>query len=250
MEYAARFETGESVYALIPDAQITPPKPPMHVSKHKGATDPREWPMGVPKRASATFGVPLGTYKPDPKGFTKKHAGEITLPDPKAPSKPKDKLKVPLIKKNDKPIMGLVSAKNFVTANAVENILMQPKRLPEGDIEPMKKADFAKIPQYLDTVKQKIAHEKAIVHEFNARMTQAYNTEPAVRKMSEGERSDLLVSLKARWQHTNSEYQKLPFHVGTDRARMRKEKYEANLAQIEKDIETLSRKVVLVADED
>lgn len=33
MEYAARFETGESVYALIPDAQITPPKPPMHVSK-------------------------------------------------------------------------------------------------------------------------------------------------------------------------------------------------------------------------
>jgi hypothetical protein len=48
---------------------------------------------------------------------------------------------------------------------------------------------------------------------------QAYNTEPAVRKMSEGERSDLLVSLKARWQHTNSEYQKLPFHVGTDRAR-------------------------------
>lgn len=49
--------------------------------QHKGATDPREWPMGVPKRASATFGVPLGTYKPDPKGFTKKHAGEITLPD-------------------------------------------------------------------------------------------------------------------------------------------------------------------------
>jgi hypothetical protein len=38
----------------------------------------------------------------------------------------------------------------------------------------MKKADFAKIPQYLDTVKQKIAHEKAIVHEFNARMTQVH----------------------------------------------------------------------------
>jgi hypothetical protein len=43
--------------------------------------DPREWPMGVPKRANATFGVPKGTYKPDPKAFTKKHAGEITLPD-------------------------------------------------------------------------------------------------------------------------------------------------------------------------
>lgn len=37
--------------------------------------------MGVPKRSNATFGVPKGTYKPDPKTFTKKHAGEITLPD-------------------------------------------------------------------------------------------------------------------------------------------------------------------------
>jgi hypothetical protein len=40
---------------------------------------------------------------------------------------------VPLIKKNDKPIMGLVSAKNFVTANAVENILMQVQ--PERERE-------------------------------------------------------------------------------------------------------------------
>jgi len=48
----------------------------------------------------------------------------------------------------------------------------QPKKLPDGDIEPMKKADFAKVPQYLQTVKQKIAHEKAIVEEFNMRMTQ------------------------------------------------------------------------------
>jgi hypothetical protein len=82
------------------------------------------------------------------------------------------------------------------------------------------------------------------------RRAQAQNSQGAVRKMSEAERSELLVALKQRWQHTNSEYQKLPFHVGTDRARMRKEQYEANLAQIEKDIETLSRKVVLVADED
>lgn len=35
--YGARFETGESVYALIPDAEITPPKPPMHVSKVRRA---------------------------------------------------------------------------------------------------------------------------------------------------------------------------------------------------------------------
>jgi len=242
--------SGESIYALLPQTQVVPPKPPMHVSKYKGSVDPREWPMGVPKRSNATFGVPKGTYKPDPRTFTKKHAGEITLPDPKAPTMTKPKLKVPLIKRDDKPIMGLVSAKNFVTANAVENILMQPKKLPDGDIEPMKKADFAKVPQYLQTVKQKIAHEKAIVEEFNMRMTQAQNSQGAVRKMSEAERSELLVALKQRWQHTNSEYQKLPFHVGTDRARMRKEKYEANLAQIEKDIETLSRKVVLVADED
>jgi hypothetical protein len=37
MDYGARFETGESVYMLIPDPEITPPKPPMHVSKVRRA---------------------------------------------------------------------------------------------------------------------------------------------------------------------------------------------------------------------
>ena len=66
--------------------------------------------------------------------------------------------------------MGLVSAKNYVTANAVENILAQPKKGPEPPINPMKKPGFAKVPSYLKTVKKKIEAEKAIVQEFHQRM--------------------------------------------------------------------------------
>ena len=88
----------------------------------------------------------------------------------KKPTCPKDKVKAPLPPKGQVPIMGLVSAKNYVTANAVENILAQPKKGPEPPINPMKKPGFAKVPSYLKTVKKKIEAEKAIVQEFHQRM--------------------------------------------------------------------------------
>ena len=68
-----------------------------------------------------------------------------------------------------------------------------------------------------------------------------------MRKMSEGEREELVTELKLKWQRVNEAYQKLPFTLDTPMRRMRKEKYEAELTQLEKDVETLSRKTVLVA---
>lgn len=70
--------------------------------------------------------------------------------------------------------MGLVSAKNFVTANAVENILAQPKKVPEPATLATQKADFGKVPAYLQTVKSRIQQEKTIVAEFNNRMVQVF----------------------------------------------------------------------------
>lgn len=49
-------------------------------------------------------------------------------------------------KKEEKPIMGLVSDKNFIVANAVENILAAP-RLPENkNKDYLKKKNFGKVP--------------------------------------------------------------------------------------------------------
>ena len=48
------------------------------------------------------------------------------------PTRPKKKMyrKPPIVGKDDKPIMGLKSNKNFIVSNAVENILAPPKTIP------------------------------------------------------------------------------------------------------------------------
>uniref|UniRef100_A0A7S0WT23 Enkurin domain-containing protein n=1 Tax=Pyramimonas obovata TaxID=1411642 RepID=A0A7S0WT23_9CHLO len=243
------YNNDESVYALLPPQEIVPHRPPMHRSKHDGRVNPDGFSMGVPKRGKATFGPAHGQAKPDPNHFVKKHSGEPILPDPRMPSQTKPKIKAPLPSKNQVPIMGLVSAKNYVTANAVENILAQPKKGPEPPVNPMNKPGFAKVPKYLKTVKAKIENEKAIVQEFHQRMEMEH-THNNVRQMEDRERQELISQLKAKWQVVNEGYQKLSFTLDTPAKKTRKERYEADLVQIEKDIETLSRRVVLVAEDE
>ena len=83
------------------------------------------------------------------------------------------KMDVPM--RTEKPVMGLVSDKNFVTANAVEVILSKPKegkgkssttsRTGEDSMRYTQKSDYGKVPQYLTTIKSKIADEKAQIDE-------------------------------------------------------------------------------------
>lgn len=69
-----------------------------------------------------------------------------------------------------------------------------------------------------------------------------------VQQMSEDERVGLIEGLKSRWEQVNTEYQ-AGTHItklDTEGKRKRKEKYEAELQQIEKDIEKLNRRNILV----
>ena len=52
-------------------------------------------------------------------------------------------------KKDDKPIMGLVSDKNYIVANAVENILAAPKLPVNKDKDFLKKKTYGRTPMYL-----------------------------------------------------------------------------------------------------
>ena len=150
--------------------------------------------------------------------------------------------------------MGLVSSKNFVTSNAVETILSQPKKVIKPEVIEMEKPEFGKVPKYLKTVKKQIEAEKSMMEEYAARVYAQYG-EPSgamsgtVRKMSEEERQELLVGLKMKWEKLNEAYQKLSFVLDTPAKRKRKEKYEEELTTIEKDIEMLSRRTVLVSDD-
>lgn len=57
--------------------------------------------------------------------------------------------KVPVPKKDEKPIMGLVSDKNFIVSNAVENILAAPKLPTNNEKDFLKKKNYGKVPKYL-----------------------------------------------------------------------------------------------------
>ena len=56
---------------------------------------------------------------------------------------------MPVPKKDEKPIMGLVSDKNFIVSNAVENILAAPKLPTNNEKDFLKKKNYGKVPKYL-----------------------------------------------------------------------------------------------------
>ena len=74
--------------------------------------------------------------------------------------------KVPVPKKDEKPIMGLVSDKNFIVSNAVENILAAPKLPTNNEKDFLKKKNYGKVPKYLQTIKKEIEDEYQLVREM------------------------------------------------------------------------------------
>ena len=75
-----------------------------------------------------------------------------------------------------------------------------------------------------------------------------------MKLLGEEERLQLIDDLKAKWDKVNVTYQQSSVlslaSLDTIGKVKRKEMYEAQLAQIEKDIEKLSKKYVYVKDED
>lgn len=78
----------------------------------------------------ATFGTKRGVAKPETTLFLKKQTGTLKLPESRSDFTLEQKFsydpaykKEAIPKPDDKPIMGLVSDKNYIVANAVENIL-------------------------------------------------------------------------------------------------------------------------------
>ncbi|EFC46066.1 predicted protein [Naegleria gruberi] len=180
-------EEEESVYNLIEKPVEVVEKKEMYRSAYPGTTPPSYSTFGLNnttkpgianaggsyydldhsgghhklKKSSATMGK---TVKHDVRSdsFTKKKQGiytdtlrtmesqkskkfERTMPDTlsKRPAVPK---------KEEKPIMGLISKKNFVVSNAVDNILSAPKKVKQPEPLWTQKAEFGKVPDYLSKI--------------------------------------------------------------------------------------------------
>jgi len=154
------------------------------------------------------------------------------------PSKLKEKVKAPLPSKEDKPIMNLVTSKNFIVANAVVAILAAPKKMPSDDMDFLNKEDFGKVPPYLGRIKQDIEAEYEYIRQLREEAAEAGLQQ---RSMTAEERESMITGLKAKWELINSEYQ-LGTHMTTlDTVGKiaRKENHEKTMTELEKAIDKL-----------
>lgn len=231
--------SNESIFNLIPEPFLPDPKQPMYRSKFPGSV------AGMRKPA-ATMGVPHTVV--DSNQFLKKgSSAEHKVSAPEAVGvqrRDTSHVKAPVPKRDEKPVMGLISQKNFVTANAVDNILSVPKKDTRQGVNYLQKQDYGKVPGYLTRVKEQIKDEYGMIEEMQQR-NQPNEQEP-IEVLTDGDRERLLAGLKANWEAVNKEYQTLSFTLDTPAKKKRKEDYEAQLEQIEKDIQKLTKKFVFV----
>lgn len=210
----------------------------------------------IQDKDSRTFGKVPGSYKEDPLAYMQKSLKNervATLSEVKRdaphvlqPTVLKARLKGPSPRRDEIPVMNLVSSKNFVVANAVENILAVPKKLQQASKDYLGKEDYGKVPKYLSHVKKDIEAEYDYIRALEQQREEMNRSQ--VRQLDENDRGELICQLKAKWEKTNTEYQATTHLTKLDTIgkTKRKENYESELAQIEKDIEKLNRKNIMI----
>ena len=234
------FSTMESIYNLIPQHERKVEKPPMYRSKHKPT-----------QKIDSTFNTKkvttrrLQTQKPDPKKFLTRNSGvQRSKSAPNKTQRPRRVSKKPAVpRRNEKPIVGLQSSKDFVVGNAVENILAVPMRRQAPKVNYLKKKDYGRVPEYLQHVKKDIEEEKRVIEDYFSDQ-QSYSYQQQGELLPDRERQDVLRKLKAKWAHANERYQKITHNTILDTIGKvrRKEQCEKELEQLQKDIEKLSTK--------
>ena len=179
--------------------------------------------------------------------------------------------KASLPKRDDKPIFGLVSTKNYILANKVENMLarkeneqkcfnciIEPKVI-EKKVDWVKKKDYGAVPKYLEKLKEQMQREYDYVRTLQQQEQEQQESEKYI--LTDEEIKELREGLKTKWDFVNKKYQLLTHKAVLDTIGLRrryfvsfyccqnffrKEEYEKELSQIEKDIEKLNKGYIFV----
>ena len=154
--------------------------------------------------------------------------------------------KVSVPKMDEKPIQGLVSDKNFIVANAVENILAAPKLPGNKGADMLKKKNYGKTPKYLTNIKNEIEDEYNLVREMQIEEQNERDKQKML--MPEEERQELIAALKKKWEVLHKDFQKEAHHgkLDTIGKKGRKQNLEKEMDQIEADIKKLSKNYIFV----
>jgi hypothetical protein len=270
-------QSEESIYNIIPPAVVPPEKPPMYRSKHAGTIPPTASTFGqagtshpaatnlageasekvVADKTTRSMGKHPGSHQPDPQTYLKRQEKTSPVKSLKEVKKelphllqpttltPRTKPMCPS-KADPPPVMGLVTSKNFVVANAVETILAAPKKPAQATKDYLHKEDYGKVPKYLSQIKADINDEYEYIRQIQAQEDDRRNGQSTA--LGDEERYKLIEGLKAKWEQVNTDYQATTHLTKLDTIGKvkRKEKYESTLQQIEKDIEKLNRKNIYI----
>ncbi len=194
---------------------------------------------------SSTFGPGGGAIDSNPSNYLKAGAKTFKLPSPGKYARPAEAKKPLVPRRDEKPVMGLRTSKNFITANAVEAILSVPQMPRSQAVDYLGKEDFGQVPGYLSQVKEEIRRENDMIDEYVARQlgTDDDAKPEEYLEMSEQERHMLINKLKTKWDAVNEKYQKICHRVKFESRGdiNRKERQEAELKQLENDIMLLQR---------
>ncbi|XP_065054052.1 enkurin-like [Rhopilema esculentum] len=241
----------ESIYNLIPKVSEPPPKPPKHVSKFSSSVKTG---YKKDKQMNKTMG-PAEVNVNEPKSFLKKHEKEPRLPDKSSFNYPDEERRKPAVPKHtEKPVMGLKSNRNFITNNAVDNIMSVPKKPvatfvdtrdgKKHELEPsglvpkyIKKKEYGKTPTYLAKRKEDIEQAQRDYDEYIKESMKR----GAMDCISDSERQAIIDGLKRNWEEIHHQYQGLSVVTDTAPKKNRKERMEAEMNQLERDIELLEK---------
>ena len=140
--------------------------------------------------------------------------------------------------------MGLISEKNYVTSNIVENVTCAPKKLKQTK-NYIGKRDYGKAPTYLIDRKNRVDDEYEYLRHMQ--LADDENKMAAKQLMTLEEAQELRDSLQKKWDFVNKQYQEIThMKVDTIGQKRKKEDCEKQLANLEKDVKTLNKAYIFV----
>uniref|UniRef100_G3TF32 Enkurin, TRPC channel interacting protein n=1 Tax=Loxodonta africana TaxID=9785 RepID=G3TF32_LOXAF len=249
--------SSESVYNLIPSDAKEPPQPPRYYTSVFKTTVKED--VQKAKNAMKTMG-PAKVEVPSPKNFLKKHSKEKTLP-PKKKFEWNEPRKPPVPQRSEHPVMGIQSGKNFINTNAADVIMgvaKKPKPIyvdkrtgDKHDLESsglvpkfINKKDYGVTPGYICKRNEEV---KKAQEEYD-NYVQENLRKAAMKRLSDEEREAVLQGLKKNWEVVHKEFQSLSVFIDSIPKKMRKQKLEEEMKQLEHDIGVIEKhKIIYIA---
>ncbi|XP_021350456.1 enkurin-like [Mizuhopecten yessoensis] len=246
---------GATIYDLIPVEEAKRQKQARHVSKFKLTAKHEHTENRTNHKTMGQAKVPVPTTD----DYLKKRSKEPVLPDKTQFRYPDEERRRPGVPaKDNTPLMGLKTNKNFITTNAVQNITSVPKAsqkiycdtrngdknyLTPSGLEPkyVHKKEYGDTPTYL--VKRKEEMQRA-QEEYDAYIAEHFRR-GAMRSLTTDERQAILKGLQTNWEDIHDQYQSLSVVTDTAPKKNRKERMEAEMKQLERDIESFQRHKVI-----